>query len=40
VQVNNVLNVLDIPDEQEQIFRQTLDNLDSQVLKDLTTKTR
>jgi len=40
VQVNNVLNVLDMPDEQEQIFRQTLDNLDSQVLKDLTTKTR
>jgi len=40
IKVNNVLSVLDIEDEQEEIFRQTLDTLDSQTLKDLATKTR
>lgn len=40
VKVNDVLSVLDVEDEQEEIFRKTLDTLDSETLKSLATKTR
>lgn len=40
VKVNDVLSVLDVEEEQEKVFRKTLDTLDSQTLKDLATKTR
>jgi hypothetical protein len=40
VKVNDVLSIIDVEDQQEEIFRKTLDTLDSETLKDLATKTR
>lgn len=40
VKVNDVLSIIDVEDEQEEVFRKTLDTLDSETLKDLATKTR
>jgi len=39
-QVNNVLKVLDFPDNQEKDFRKILEKQDSTTLKDLATKSQ